>query len=157
MLKCHREFRQKSKSVTAESWGTFVGYFVSQLIAACVLYNETKYQHFFNKWCVLLQIKTCALVGTYTHTQTHTLPQALSFSLRSPSISGKNLFPDSHQFQVSVEREKGVFIAPLPPAVTRSRHEYYMTWPSTVMPQQNSLLRTSERVKNINNNVLNVG
>ena len=39
MWKCHREFRQKSKSVPAESWGTFVSYCVPQLTAVCVLYN----------------------------------------------------------------------------------------------------------------------
>ena len=42
MRKCHRKFRQKSKSVPAESWGTFVGYCVPQLIAVRVLYTEIK-------------------------------------------------------------------------------------------------------------------
>jgi len=42
MRECHREFRQKRKSVPAESWGTFVGYCVPQLIAVCVLYTEIK-------------------------------------------------------------------------------------------------------------------
>jgi hypothetical protein len=55
MWKCHREFRQKSKTVPAESWGTFVGYCVTQLIAVYVLHTEIKYQHFLNKWCILLQ------------------------------------------------------------------------------------------------------
>jgi len=42
MRKCPREFRQKSKSVPAESWGKFVGYCVPQLMAVCVLYSEIK-------------------------------------------------------------------------------------------------------------------
>ena len=42
MRKCHREFRQKRKSVPAESWWTFVGYCVPQLIAVCVLYTEIR-------------------------------------------------------------------------------------------------------------------
>jgi hypothetical protein len=41
------EFRQKSKSVPAESWGTFVGYCVPQLIAVCVLYTEIKISALF--------------------------------------------------------------------------------------------------------------
>ena len=47
MRKCHREFRQKRKSVPAESWGTFVGYCVPQLIAVCVLYTEIKISTLF--------------------------------------------------------------------------------------------------------------
>jgi hypothetical protein len=47
MRKCHREFRQKSKSVPAESWGTFVGYCAPQLIAVCVLYTEIKISALF--------------------------------------------------------------------------------------------------------------
>jgi len=47
MRKCHREFRQKSKSVPAESWGKFVWYCVPQLIAVCVLYTEIKISALF--------------------------------------------------------------------------------------------------------------
>jgi hypothetical protein len=47
MRKCHREFRQKSKCVPAESWGTFAGYCVPQLIAVCVLYTEIKISALF--------------------------------------------------------------------------------------------------------------
>ena len=47
MRKCHREFSQKSKSVPAESWGTFVGYCVPQLIEVCVLYTEIKISALF--------------------------------------------------------------------------------------------------------------
>jgi len=49
MRKCHREFRQKRKSVPAESWGTFVGYCVPQLIAVCVLYIEIKISTLLNR------------------------------------------------------------------------------------------------------------
>ena len=42
MWECHREFRQKRKSVPAESRGIFVGYCVPQLITLCVLYTEIK-------------------------------------------------------------------------------------------------------------------
>jgi hypothetical protein len=47
MLKCHREFRRKNKSVSTESWGTFVGYCVPQLIVVCVLYTEIKISALF--------------------------------------------------------------------------------------------------------------
>ena len=47
MRKYHREFSQMSKSVPAESWGTFVGYYVPQLIAMCVLYTEIKISALF--------------------------------------------------------------------------------------------------------------
>jgi len=47
MRKCHRQFRQKSKNVPAESWGTFVGYCVPQLVAVCVLYTEIKISALF--------------------------------------------------------------------------------------------------------------
>jgi hypothetical protein len=47
MRKCHREFRQKSKSVPAESWRTFVRYCVPQLITVCVLYTERKISALF--------------------------------------------------------------------------------------------------------------
>jgi len=48
----------------AEPWGTFVRYCFPQLIALCVLYTEIKNQHSLNQCCVLLQNKSCALVGT---------------------------------------------------------------------------------------------
>jgi hypothetical protein len=47
MQMCHWEFRQKSKSVPAESWGTFVGFCVPQLMAVCVLYTEIKISALF--------------------------------------------------------------------------------------------------------------
>ena len=47
LKKCHLEFRQKSNSVPAESWGTFVGYCVPQLIAVCLLYTEIKISALF--------------------------------------------------------------------------------------------------------------
>ena len=37
----------KRESVPAESWGTFVGYCVPQLIAVCVLYTEIKISTLF--------------------------------------------------------------------------------------------------------------
>jgi hypothetical protein len=40
---------KKSKSVPAESWGTIVGYCVSQLIAVCVLYSEIKISALFEE------------------------------------------------------------------------------------------------------------
>ena len=49
MRKCHREFRQKRNSLPAQSWGTFVGYCVPQLIAVCVLYTEIKISTLFEK------------------------------------------------------------------------------------------------------------
>jgi hypothetical protein len=56
MPKRHQECRKKIKSVPAESWGTFVGNCVPDLIAVCVLYTEIKTSALFlNKWCVLLQ------------------------------------------------------------------------------------------------------
>jgi hypothetical protein len=48
MWKFHREFRQKSKSVLAESWGIFVGYCVPQLIGVCVLCIEIKISALFD-------------------------------------------------------------------------------------------------------------
>jgi hypothetical protein len=54
--------------VPAESWGTFVGYCVPQLLAVCVLYTEITISAFLNKWCVYYKIKSCALIGTpYTN------------------------------------------------------------------------------------------
>jgi hypothetical protein len=38
---------KKNKSVPAESLGTFVGYWVPQLIAVCVLYTEIKISALF--------------------------------------------------------------------------------------------------------------
>ena len=49
MRKCHRELHQKSKNVPAESWGTFVGYCVPQLIAVCVLHSEIKISALFEE------------------------------------------------------------------------------------------------------------
>ena len=40
MRNCRWQFRQKSKSMPAESWGTFVGYCVNRSV--CVLYTEIK-------------------------------------------------------------------------------------------------------------------
>jgi hypothetical protein len=51
--------------VPAESWGTFVGYCVPQLIAVCVLYTEIKISALFKINGVFYhKIKSCALVGT---------------------------------------------------------------------------------------------
>ena len=40
-------FVKRGKSVPAESWGTFVGYCVPQLIAVCLLYTEIKISALF--------------------------------------------------------------------------------------------------------------
>jgi hypothetical protein len=65
MRKCHREFRQKSKSVPTESWGTFVGYCVPQLIAVCVIYTEIKISALFE--LVRLKVKSLkAICGSYS-------------------------------------------------------------------------------------------
>jgi len=47
MPKCHREFRQKIKSVPAESWRPCVGYCVPQLITVSVLCTEIKLSALF--------------------------------------------------------------------------------------------------------------
>jgi hypothetical protein len=65
MRKCHREFRQKIKSVPAELWGTFVGYCVPQLIAVCVLLHWNKnISTFWVNGAFYYKIKSCAIVGT---------------------------------------------------------------------------------------------
>jgi hypothetical protein len=40
---------------SAESWGIFIGYCVSQLIAVCLLYTEIKISALFEKMVRLLQ------------------------------------------------------------------------------------------------------
>jgi hypothetical protein len=63
MRKCHREFRQKCKSVLAESWGTFVGYCVPQLIAVCVIYTEIKISALFELVLLVTKLNLALLLG----------------------------------------------------------------------------------------------
>ena len=64
MQKCHREFRQKSKSVPAESWGYICQILRSTInCSVCTLYWNKNTSTWING-AFYYKIKSCALVGT---------------------------------------------------------------------------------------------
>jgi len=82
MRKCHREFRQKRKSVPAESWGTFFGYCVPQLIAVCLLYTEIKIPTLFEEMmCFIRKLNLALLLG---HPIQLKQPMSLGYSYSYP-------------------------------------------------------------------------
>jgi hypothetical protein len=50
------------KSVPGESWGTFVGYCVPQLIVVCLLYTEIKISALFEKMVRFIKKLNLALL-----------------------------------------------------------------------------------------------
>jgi len=60
--------------VPAESWGTFVGYCVPQLIAVCVLNTEIKISTLFEEMMLFIRkLKLALLLGHPIHAETNVL------------------------------------------------------------------------------------